>query len=44
MVDPFTPSEPLVADADTQEVRARWEIETQKLKTKAWWTLAEEEP
>jgi len=46
MVDPFMPSEPLVAHADTQEVRARWEMETQKLKAEAWWmlTLPEEEP
>jgi hypothetical protein len=44
MVDPFMPSEPLVSNADTLEVRARWEMETQKLKAKAWWMPAEEEP
>ena len=38
-VQPFLPAEPLVARADTVEVRARWETEVGKLESKIWWML-----
>ena len=38
-VHPFLPAEPLVARADTVEVRARWETEVGKLESKIWWML-----
>ena len=38
-VHPFLPAEPLVARADTVEVRARWETEVEKLESKIWWIL-----
>ena len=45
-VHPFLPAEPLVARADTVEVRARWETEVEKLESKIWWMLptSEESP
>ncbi|MDE2723723.1 MAG: hypothetical protein OXI59_10150, partial [Gemmatimonadota bacterium] len=32
-VHPFLPAEPLIARADTVEVRARWETEVEKLES-----------
>ena len=45
-IHPFLPAEPLVARADTVEVRARWETEVGKLESKIWWMLpaSEESP
>lgn len=45
-VHPFLPAEPLIARADTVEVRARWETEVEKLESKIWWMLptSEESP
>ena len=45
-VHPFLPAEPLIARADTVEVRARWETEVGKLESKIWWMLptSEESP
>ena len=42
-VHPFVPAEPLIAHADTVEVRARWETEIGKLKSKIWWILSPDE-
>ena len=42
-VHPFVPAEPLVARADTVEVRARWETEIGKLESKIWWLLSPDE-
>ncbi len=36
-IHPFLPAEPLIAHADTAEVRARWETETGRLEPKIWW-------
>lgn len=38
-VHPFVPAEPLIVQADTVEVRARWETEAGKLESKIWWML-----
>ena len=38
-VHPFLSAEPLVARADTVEIRARWETEVGKLESKIWWML-----
>ena len=38
-VYPFLPAEPLVVQADTVEVRARWETEVKRLESKIWWML-----
>ncbi len=38
-VHPFVPAEPLIVQADTVEVRARWETEAGKLESKVWWML-----
>ncbi len=45
-VYPFLPAEPLVVQADTVEVRARWETEVKRLEPKIWWMLptGEESP
>ncbi|MCY3681019.1 MAG: Ig-like domain-containing protein [Gemmatimonadetes bacterium] len=45
-VHPFVPAEPLIARADTVEVRARWETEVEKLESRVWWILptSEESP
>ena len=45
-VYPFLPAEPLVVQADTVEVRARWETEVERLESKIWWMLptGEESP
>ena len=45
-VHPFVPAEPLIARADTVEVRARWETEVGKLESRIWWMLptSEESP
>lgn len=45
-IHPFLPAEPLIARADTVEVRARWETEVGKLESKIWWMLpaSEESP
>ncbi|MCE2431805.1 MAG: Ig-like domain-containing protein [Candidatus Latescibacteria bacterium] len=45
-IHPFLPADPLVARADTVEVRARWETEVGKLESKIWWMLpaSEESP
>ena len=40
---PFLPAEPLIARADTVEVRARWETEVEKLESKIWWMLPPDE-
>ena len=42
-VHPFLPAEPLVAQADTVEVRARWETEVERLESKTWWMLPTDE-
>ncbi len=42
-VHPFVPAEPLIAQADTVEVRARWETEVGKLESKIWWILLPDE-
>ncbi len=42
-VHPFVPAEPLIAHADTVEVRARWETEVERLDSKIWWMLPPEE-
>ncbi len=36
-IHPFLPAEPLVAHADTAEVRPRWETEVRKLKPEILW-------
>ena len=45
-IHPFLPAEPLIAHADTVEVRARWETEVGQLESKIWWMLpaSEENP
>lgn len=40
---PFVPAEPLIARADTVEVRARWEMEVGKLESRIWWMLPPDE-
>ena len=42
-VHPFVPAEPLIVQADTVEVRARWETEAGKLESKIWWMLPSDE-
>ncbi len=42
-VHPFLPAEPLIAQADTVEVRARWETEVERLESKIWWMLPPDE-
>ncbi|MCY3869515.1 MAG: Ig-like domain-containing protein [Gemmatimonadetes bacterium] len=40
---PFVPAEPLIARADTVEVRTRWEMEVGKLESRIWWMLPPDE-
>ena len=42
-IHPFLPAEPLIAHADTAEVRARWETQVGKLESKIWWLLPSDE-
>ena len=42
-VYPFLPAEPLIAPADTVEVRARWETEVGRLESRIWWMLPPDE-